>query len=172
MKREDRCSRWTWFKRWWNTTTEGRVSVGWRVKNLFIMYFVFDRGILLWQMCVDEDCWVQDQAHWHSTRLPSFWHSRSFGDDKIYNPQAASLPSMWQRQKWQKPLVLSNKHWAPSFPSAISLPLTDTHSWKWAGTVLFPPSFSSLAMVNLIRKARQFRLCTHSHPCYTPAEAN
>lgn len=65
-------------------------------------------------------------------------------------------------------------HSPPQCPSCSA----DTHSWKQAVTVSLclcslPVScFPSSAVICLIGKARQFRICTRSCPFYSPAEAN
>lgn len=67
--------------------------------------------------------------------------------------------------------------WTNSLPSTISLllitrSLLETGCDSVTSPVLSLRSSSSSAMICLIRQARQFRRCTHSCPCYTPAEAN
>lgn len=113
--------------------------------------------------------------HWAMTLLPLLQAVFSFSSCASRHsftpcwcvPVALGISPAQQPRQW----LLGNK-------LTVSSCSADSHSWKQAVTV--PLSLCSLslscspssAIICLIRRARQFRICTRSCPCYSPAEAN
>lgn len=114
--------------------------------------------------------------YWATSPLPFLQTVFSFPSPASRHSFAPCWVSLWPSASLQLSGPGSDCWGTNSLPPQC--PSADTHSWKQAVTVSLslcslslscsPPS----AVICLIGKTRQFRICTHSCPCYSPAEAN